>query len=79
MKKEILIYENDREILKFLRSFFRKRNDYRTRFITRKDIDNLRGELERKKPDALIIGNTTKEIRMETIGRLNPLVSVPLR
>src|SRR4030042_2290038 len=59
MKKEILIYENDGDILKFLRSFFRKRNDYRTRFVTRKDIDNLRGELGGKKPDALIIGNTT--------------------
>lgn len=59
MKKEIVIYKNERDALKFLRYFFRKRNDYRTHSVTRKDIDNLQVEQKRKKPDALIIGNTT--------------------
>jgi diguanylate cyclase (GGDEF)-like protein len=59
MIKKILIYENEREILKFLRSFFRGRNDYTAHFITNNNIETLREELEKKKPDGLIIGNTS--------------------
>ena len=58
MKKEILIYENEREILKFLRSFFRGRKDYSAHFITSNSIETFRAELEKNKPDALIISNT---------------------
>jgi len=76
MKKEILIYENDGDILKFLRSFFRKRNDYRTRFITRKDIDNLRGELDRKIPDALIIGNTSALEHVKPLDIAFPIIAL---
>ena len=58
MKKTIFIYENEREILKFLKSFFRKRTDYTAHFIINKNIETLRRELEKKKPDALIISDT---------------------
>jgi two-component system cell cycle response regulator len=76
MKKKILIYENDVDILKFLRSFFRKRNDYRTSFITKKEIDNLRGELVRKKPDALIIGNTTALEHIKPTDMALPIIAL---
>jgi two-component system cell cycle response regulator len=54
MKKEILIYEEDTENLKFLRSFFRGRSNYSARFIQR-DKETLRRELLEKKPAALIV------------------------
>src|SRR3989304_2305005 len=76
MKKEILIYENDREILKFLRSFFRERNDYTTRFITKKDIEILRRELRKKKPDALIIGNTTVLDYIKPLEIESPIIAL---
>ncbi len=57
MKREILIYEDDKEVLKFLKSFFRGRNDYTACFINKTDKEGLRKELERKKPAALIIGS----------------------
>ena len=47
MKNDILIYEEDKENLKFLRSFFKGRNDYSTCFI--KDKKALKRELIRKK------------------------------
>ncbi|MFH0933234.1 MAG: diguanylate cyclase [Nitrospirota bacterium] len=56
MKREILIYEDDKEVLKFLKSFFRGRNDYTACFIN-KDKEGLKEELKKKKPAALIIGN----------------------
>jgi two-component system, cell cycle response regulator len=79
MKKEILIYERDKETLKFLRSFFRERNDYSARFITKKDIEILRRKLENIKPDALIIGNTNvleyikpPEVKSPIIALISP-------
>jgi diguanylate cyclase (GGDEF)-like protein len=76
MKKEIFIYENDREILKFLRSFFRGRNEYTARFITEKDIEFLRRELRKKKPDALIIGNTTVLDYIKPSGIESPIIAL---
>ncbi|HYA12610.1 MAG TPA: diguanylate cyclase [Thermodesulfovibrionales bacterium] len=57
MKREIFIYDDDREVLKFLKSFFRGRNDYTARFINKKGEEGLKRELEKKKPAALIIGS----------------------
>lgn len=57
MKREILIYEDDRDVLKFLRSFFRGRNDYTARFLIKKDKEGLQRELGKKKPAALIVGS----------------------
>jgi len=55
MKKEILIYEKDKEVLNFLRSFFRGKNEYSPRFI-KSNADVLKRELEKNMPSALIIG-----------------------
>jgi len=57
MKKEILIYEDDKGVLKFLKSFFRGRHDYSAHFIIKKDKETLQRELEKKKPDALIVSS----------------------
>ena len=57
MKKEILIYEDDKGVLKFLKSFFRGRYDYSAHFIIKKDKEILQRELEKKKPDALIVSS----------------------
>ena len=70
MKKDVLIYENDRDILKFLRSFFRGRNNYRPCFISGKDGEILQTELDKKKPDVLITGNTDvlEHIKPSAVG-----------
>ncbi len=56
MKKEILIYENGSETLKFLRSFFKDKKEYSVHFIEQ-DRDSLKKELAKKKPDAVIISS----------------------
>ena len=55
MKSDILIYEEDKENLKFLRSFFEGRDGYSTRFI--KDKKALKRELMERMPDALIVNS----------------------
>jgi DNA-binding NarL/FixJ family response regulator len=56
MKKEILIYENAKETLMFLRSFFKDKKEYSVHFIE-KGKDGLKKELAKKKPDAVIISS----------------------
>lgn len=56
MKKEILIYEKDKEVLKFLRSFFEEKKDYSVHFI-RKNKNTLRREIKEKMPDAVIVSS----------------------
>lgn len=56
MKKEIIIYEEDKENLKFLRAFFRGKGDYSTRFIKR-DKKTLKKELAERRPAALIVSS----------------------
>ncbi|MEW6213615.1 MAG: hypothetical protein AB1478_00180, partial [Nitrospirota bacterium] len=54
-KKEILIYEKDKEVLKFLRSFFTGKDDYSASFTKRcKEAIGMRRIVE-KGPAALII------------------------
>lgn len=55
-KKNILIYEEDKETLKFLRSFFRRRNDYSVCFI-KTDKKVLKRELAERRYAALIISS----------------------
>lgn len=55
MKSDILIYEEDKENLKFLGAFFEGRDDYSTRFI--KDKKALKRELMERMPDALIVNS----------------------
>lgn len=65
MKKEILIYEEDKEVLKFLRSFFRERNDYSTCFI-KKGGEALRELLLKMRPAALIVSSPDGLENMKT-------------
>jgi len=58
MKREVLIYGEDKEVLELLRSFFRKRDDFSTRFVIEKDKGALQRELEKKRPDVLIVGGS---------------------
>ena len=55
-KKNILIYEEDKDTLKFLRSFFRKRNDCSVCFI-KTDKKVLKRELAERRYAALIISS----------------------
>jgi diguanylate cyclase (GGDEF)-like protein len=65
MKNDILIYEEDKENLKFLRSFFKGRNNYSTRFI--KDKRALKRELMEREPAALIVSSP------DGLKRIKPL------
>jgi two-component system cell cycle response regulator len=56
MKKEILIYETDKDVLRFLKSFFKEKKDYSATFI-RRDKNALRKEIAKKIPDALILSS----------------------
>jgi two-component system cell cycle response regulator len=58
MKKEILIYVEDKEVLKFLKTFFKGRDYYSVRFLIKKDKNALHKELCNKKPAALIVGSS---------------------
>ena len=52
MTKEILVYETDKDVLKFLRTFFREKKEYSVRFI-HKNEGALKKAIVRKQPDAL--------------------------
>ncbi|MBE0426304.1 MAG: sensor domain-containing diguanylate cyclase [Nitrospirae bacterium] len=55
MEKQILIYEKDPDTVKFLRSFFKGKDDYSVNFI--KDKNTLKKRLSLKTPDILIISS----------------------
>jgi len=63
--KEIVIYENDKEVLKFLRSFFRERKDYSARFL-KKGNESLNKLLLKRRPAALIVSSP------EGLKRIHP-------
>ena len=75
MKKEILIYEKDKEILKFLRAFFRGKNEYSACFI-KGDEDALRGELGKKRPDAVIIGSPGELGQAQSLDIECPIIAM---
>lgn len=56
VKKQILIYEKDKNVLKFLKSFFRTNDVYSVMFLKR-DKDNLRKQLAKMRPGALIVSS----------------------
>lgn len=74
MKKEILIYEKDKEILKFLRAFFRRKDNYSARFI-KGDEEALRRELEKKRPAALIIGSPEELEHIQSLEIECPVIA----
>lgn len=55
-QKDILIYERDREVLRFLKSFFSEKPEYSVRFI-KKNEKILRKEIAAHQPDALIVSS----------------------
>jgi len=65
MKKLILVYEKDREVLRFLRSFFKEKKNYNVQFIN-KDEDMLSRGIRKKKPDAVIVNSP------EGLKNMNP-------
>jgi two-component system, cell cycle response regulator len=56
MRKEILVYETDKDVLKFLRAFFKEKKEYSVRFI-RKNEGALKKAVARKQPHALILSS----------------------
>ncbi|MDH5202536.1 MAG: hypothetical protein OEW69_04695, partial [Nitrospirota bacterium] len=75
MKKEILIYEKDKEILQFLRAFFRGKREYSARFI-KGDEDDLRRELEKKTPAAIIIGSPEGLEKTQSLEIVCPVIAM---
>ena len=55
MKREIFVYDKNKETLEFLREFFRENNEYSAIFI--KDTQSLLNKLNKRKPDTLVIGS----------------------
>ena len=56
MKKEILVYETDKDVLKFLKAFFKEKKEYSVRFL-RKNEGALKKAVARKQPHALILSS----------------------
>jgi len=56
MTKEILVYETDKDVLKFLRAFFKEKKEYSVRFI-RKNEGALKKAVAWKQPHALILSS----------------------
>ena len=55
VKKDIVIYEKDRNVLKFLRSFFKEKKNYSVLFADKEDT--LKKTIAEKKPDAVIVSS----------------------
>jgi len=72
MKKEILIYEKDKDVLKFLKSFFKEKKEYSAHFV-RKDRNTLRKKIAGTMPDAVIVSSP------DGLRHLNPsIVKCPI-
>ena len=59
MAKEILVYETDKDVLKFLRTFFREKKEYSVRFIRKNE-----GALKKA-----IVSETTRCVDPQQSGR----------
>ena len=68
MKKEIFVYDKNKETLQFLREFFRENDEYSAIFV--KDKHSLFNRLTRKTPAALIVGSPAElgKIRHSNTG-----------
>ena len=56
MERTILVYEKDRDVVKFLKSFFEERKHYSVHYV-KKGKHTLGKEILAKKPDALIVSS----------------------
>ena len=68
VKKEILIYEKNKETLNFLKAFFKGRGEYSTHFIER----GFKKELSKRNPTALIISSPQGLKNMKPL-EINPV------
>jgi two-component system cell cycle response regulator len=75
MKKEILIYETDPKVLKYLKAFFKEHDDYSVHFI-RKDRRKLKKEILVRNPDILIV-SSPKGLRDIHASEVNcPIIAI---
>lgn len=74
MKKEIVIYEANRESLGFLRNFFKDNDDYSAIFI--KDEQSLLKKLNNKKSAAFVVGSTEGLERIKTSETGCPVIAM---
>ena len=74
MGKEIVIYDKNEESLRFLRDFFKKRNDYSAIFI--KDEKSLLKELNKKKAAALIVGSSAMPGKIKLADTGCPVIAM---
>src|SRR4030042_2535336 len=65
MERTILVYEKDKDVLKFLKSFFEERKHYSVHYV-KKGKHTLGKEILVKKPDALIVSSP------DGLGELQP-------
>ncbi len=65
MERTILVYEKDRDVVKFLKSFFEERKHYSVHYV-KKGKHTLGKEILVKKPDALIVSSP------DGLGELQP-------
>ncbi|MBS1113284.1 MAG: response receiver sensor diguanylate cyclase [Nitrospirae bacterium] len=65
MERTILVYEKDRDVVKFLKSFFEERKHYSVHFV-KKSGQSLEKEIVLKKPDVLIVSSP------DGLGELQP-------
>ncbi len=65
MERTILVYEKDRDVVKFLKSFFKERKHYSVHYV-KKGKHTLGKEILVKKPDALIVSSP------DGLGELQP-------
>ncbi len=56
MESTVLVYEENRDVIRFLKSFFREKRHYSVHFY-KKGRRTLREEIEARKPDVLIISS----------------------
>jgi two-component system cell cycle response regulator len=65
MERTILVYEKDKDVIKFLKSFFEERKHYSVHYV-KKGKHTLGKEILVKKPDALIVSSP------DGLGELQP-------
>jgi len=74
MKREIFVYDRNKETLEFLRGFFRENNEYSAIFI--KDTQSLLNKLNKREPDVLVIGSPD-ELRGISYSKIGcPVISL---
>lgn len=74
-KKDILICEKNSGVLKLLRAFFRKRDDYLPKF-TRTEGLALLAQITKRRPDALIIGSPDGLMHIAPLEVVCPIIAI---